>query len=159
MYEIERRFLVPTLPTELPAPKRIEQYYLANLQGLAVRIRFVDEALHSITFKKNVRSGINFEMEYPLSDEGKEGLLPVLRSIAIAGDLPHIRKMRYAIPHNELLIELDVISRDGKYVVIAEIEVPTIDHELRELPPWIGEEITGQRVWSNASIAKFGFPL
>lgn len=153
MIEIERRFLVPVLPTELPVPQRIEQFYIGNIDGLAIRVRFVDDVFHCITFKRNVRHGTNFEMGYDVK-AGQDELLAVLKS----STSPRIRKNRYHIPFGDLVIELDEISKDGAWVAIAEIELPSIDHDLGELPPWIGEEITGQQVWSNASIAKFGFP-
>lgn len=155
MLEIERRFLVPIVPDLSPfVSYPIEQFYLANMDGIAVRVRFVNEVFECLTFKKNLSYGVNFEMNYPV-DARKDDLLQILGDIS---ELPHVKKLRYEIPHGSLKFELDIISKFGEEVAIAEIEVPSLDHDLGELPPWIGEEITGQRVWSNASIAKFGFP-
>lgn len=159
MYEIERRFLVPSLPKGLSAPQQIEQFYLANLDGMAIRVRFVNGQFSFITFKRNIKKGINFEFEYEVTDEQQNSILPWLREQQKNEAIPGVTKFRHTLPFkDELSWEIDVITINGTTVNIAEIEVPTLEHDLGELPPWIGEEVTGLRVWSNASIAKFGFP-
>ena len=48
--------------------------------------------------------------------------------------------------------EVDEFEGGLAGLVLAEIELPNIDHEVI-LPEWLGMEITGLHQWSNSTLA------
>jgi CYTH domain-containing protein len=52
--------------------------------------------------------------------------------------------------------EIDVFDGDNNGLVIAEIELDRADRAI-ELPHWIGEEVTDDRRFYNADLAKYPF--
>ena len=62
-----------------------------------------------------------------------------------------ILKNRYFIKHDELVIEVDEFLKKNQGLVIAEIELKSIDQKLI-LPKWIGKEITGENKYYNLSL-------
>ena len=64
-----------------------------------------------------------------------------------------IEKHRHLVPlENDLLIEVDVFHRLG--LILAEIEIPSLDTVLPSLPEWMGEEVTGQPQYLNRYLAE-----
>ena len=54
-----------------------------------------------------------------------------------------------------LTLEVDVFEHlDG--LVLAEVEIPSLDTVLPDLPSWVGEEVTGQPAYFNRSLAERG---
>jgi len=149
--EIERKFLVAGNAWQAGArrAREIVQGYVA-LDGLAsVRVRIVDGAHATLTIKSRAAEIRRREFEYqiPLADAG---VLLELRTGAI------IEKVRYELACGALTWEIDVFSGENEGLVIAEIE---LDHEDQafERPAWLGEEITSNDRYYNASLAKHAF--
>jgi adenylate cyclase len=71
-----------------------------------------------------------------------------------------IEKRRYVIPAGERLsIELDVYAGELSGLVTAEVEFDSADRaEAFEPPAWIGSDVTGDRGYSNQSLAAHGRP-
>ena len=63
-----------------------------------------------------------------------------------------IEKVRYKVPHEGHVWEIDVYGGAHKGLVIAEVELSSI-HEEPELPNWVGREVTGESQYSNQSMA------
>jgi adenylate cyclase len=146
--EIERKFLVKSLPDNLKRARHfvIEQGYLATESaGRQVRLRKSGDA-RSLTFKVG-RGSHREEREVRVSAKQFETLWP-----GTAGR--RLRKVRYEIPWNGLLIELDIYRGRHTGLVVAEVEFPdTASCRRFEPPSWFGREVTGEKRYSNVRLA------
>ena len=149
--EIERRFLVAT-PAWRDATIRsrhLLQGYLAREDGVAVRLRLIDnDAWLTI---KGPGGLVRPEFEYPVPPADARAMLDAL----CAGR--RIAKTRHDVPHDGLLWEVDVFEGPLAGLVIAEVELPSPDHSVG-LPPWAGREITGDTRYANAVLASADAP-
>jgi adenylate cyclase len=146
--EIERKFLVKWLPDDLKRARSsvIEQGYLATESaGRQVRLRKAGRSV-SLTFK--VRRGTHREeREIKLSAKQFAALWP-----GTAGR--RLRKVRYEIPWENLLIELDIYRGRHAGLVVAEVEFPNRASARRfKAPWWFGREVTGEKRFSNVRLA------
>jgi adenylate cyclase len=146
--EIERKFLVKWLPDNLKRARHfvIEQGYLATESaGRQVRLRKSGNAT-SLTFKVG-RGSHREEREVKVSPKQFATLWP-----GTAGR--RLRKVRYEIPWNGLLIELDIYRGRHTGLVVAEVEFPdTASCRRFEPPSWFGREVTGEKRYSNVRLA------
>jgi len=146
--EIERKFLVKCLPHNLKRWRHfiIEQGYLATESaGRQVRLRKIGSAT-SLTFKVG-RGGHREEREIRLSPKQFAALWP-----GTAGR--RLRKVRYEIPWDSVMIEIDVYRGRHAGLVVAEVEFPNIASCRRFEPPWwLGREVTGEKRYSNVRLA------
>jgi len=143
--EIERKFLVNELPSELEQyPKqRIEQAYLCTDPVLRIR-RKADS--YYLTYKG---PGLlcREEHEFPLSEEAYLHLLE-------KADGNHIAKDRYCIPWGAYTIELDVFDPPFAPLIMAEVEFGSKEAAEAFLPPeWFGEEVTYCKEYHNSYLA------
>jgi adenylate cyclase len=150
--EIERKFLVRGDGWKAGADggSRLRQAYLAADGGCAVRVRIEDEKSACITIK-SARPGARrdeFEYEVPVADA--RDMLP-LRT----GEI--IEKTRYRVPAGGLTWEIDVFSGAHDGLIVAEIELPDENASFTR-PGWLGDEITHDRRYYNASLALNGLP-
>lgn len=147
--EIERKFLVAgeAWRDEVVKHSDIRQVYLAVNDRNTVRIRIKD-ATAFLTIKSAAPTLSRAEFEYPIPLADAEALL-AMRS----GRL--IEKRRHIVPHGALRWEIDVFSGELAGLVIAEIELPSEDAAFAR-PAWLGEEVTGDPRYANASLATRG---
>lgn len=141
MKEQERKFILKYLPSELE-PITIKQGYLMLLGDKQLRVRVLDNTAF-ICYKKHHSSTIRDEFEYeiPFSDG-----IELLKTCEY-----QLSKNRYktTFESNHVDIDIDIdIYDDGLQVV--EIEY---DDELTTLPDYCGDEITGNKEYSNINIA------
>ena len=62
--------------------------------------------------------------------------------------------MRYEIPWEDLLIELDIYRGRHAGLVVAEVEFPdTASFRRFKAPWWFGREVTGEKRYSNVRLA------
>jgi adenylate cyclase len=150
--EIERKFLVASEAwrDEVASHSDIRQGYLAVTGGNTVRVRIKDDAAF-LTVKSAGPAIRRQEFEYPIPLNDAEALL-ALR----CGRL--IEKRRHVVPHGALRFEVDVFSGDLAGLVIAEIELPD-ETTAFVRPAWLGEEVTDDPRYANASLATNGAPL
>ncbi len=152
--EIERKFLLDEPPTQLEglAGKRIEQGYLAYADGVEVRLRR-EEDRHLLTVKRG-HGEVREEVEFPLDPRVFEALWPVTESRRLG-------KTRYLVPLEEgLEAEVDLYEGELAGLVTAEVEFGSERQSRSFQPPaWLGEEISGDRRYSNQSLALEGAPL
>lgn len=146
--EIERKFLVKWLPDDLRRARSlvIEQGYLATESaGRQVRVRKIGRSA-SLTFK--VRRGRHREeREIKLTPKQFAALWP-----GTAGR--RLRKVRYEIPWEGLLIELDIYRGRHTGLVVAEVEFPNRASCRRfKAPWWFGREVTREKRYSNVRLA------
>jgi adenylate cyclase len=140
--EIERKFLVKgdewrTLGT----PIRIAQGYLGDSIERVVRVRTAGEDAY-ITVK-GINSGITrleYEYSIPLKDANE-----MLEQLCLR---PLIVKTRWVVSHAGSVWQVDEYHEPRSDLVLAEIELASVD-ETFELPPWIGEEVSGNAAYYN----------
>ena len=144
--EIERKFLIHTLPENLGnyPHKEIEQGYI-NREPV-VRIRRLDD--HYILTCKGQGLMVREEFELPLTKEAFEHLKPKTDGI-------FIEKTRYLIPYNEKwTIELDVFHGRLAPLVLAEVEFSSIEDANAFIPPaWFGEDVTNSPKYHNSNLS------
>ena len=146
--EIERKFLVKWLPDNLNRARHfiIEQGYLATESaGRQVRLRKTGSAT-SLTFKVG-RTSHREEREIKLSPKQFAALWPGTTG-------RRLRKVRYEIPWNNVLIEIDIYRGRHAGLVVAEVEFPNSASCRRfKAPWWFGREVTGTKRYSNVRLA------
>ena len=152
MVEIERKFLVLSndFIAEAFSKKRIVQAYVSSNPERTVRIR-IKGTKGYITIKgKGNSSGttrLEWEKEIPLKDA------ELLLSICESGT---IEKIRHEIKVGAHIIEVDVFLRENEGLIMAEIEL-TDEYEAFEKPEWLGQEVTNDERFYNASLSKKPF--
>ena len=147
--EIERKFLVKSIPTSLENYKLriIEQGYLSTIPAIRVRR---DNNDFYLTYKSGDLGLSHEESNLPLN---KESYCHLLRK----SDGYIITKKRYEIPHGKYFIELDIFENELEGLVIAEVEFPTQEEALSYLPPeWFGKDVTGNKNYTNSSLSQTG---
>jgi adenylate cyclase len=150
MIERERRFLVASLPDTLPEPSRIVQGYLVT-HPVSVRVRRIDDRL-ILTIK--IGAGLaRTEIERDL-DAGEFGAL-----WAEANEL-QIEKCRHriALPGG-FTAELDLFDGElaGNRIVEVEFQDDATAAAFRA-PDWFGREVTDDPRYTNAALARDGWP-
>jgi adenylate cyclase len=147
--EIERKFLIERLPAGLKRARRysIKQGYLAaESDDRHVRLRKKGKSA-SLTFKLVRGSSVREEREIMLTPKQFGALWP-----ATVGR--RLQKMRYEIPWNDVLIEIDVYGGKNKGLVVAEVEFRNRAACRKFKPPnWFGREVTGNKRYSNIKLA------
>ena len=146
--EIERKFLVKSLPDNFKQARHfiIDQGHLATESaGRQVRLRKAGSAV-SLTFKVG-RSSHREEREIKLSPKQFAALWP--------GTIGRrLRKVRYEIPWNNVMIEIDIYRGRHAGLVVAEVEFPNSASCRRfKAPWWFGREVTGAKRYSNVRLA------
>ncbi len=145
--EIERKFLIKTIPVDLSACKarRIQQAYLCT--SPVVRVR-QDNDDYYLTYKGK---GLMVREEYnlPLTRESYEHLLEKADGIIIT-------KTRYEIPEkNNLTIELDVFEGQYDGLLLAEVEFDSEEAANSYIPPeWFGRDVTNDGQYHNSNMSK-----
>ncbi|WP_396139181.1 CYTH domain-containing protein [Flavobacterium sp.] len=148
MNEIERKFLVTTTEflSESIRSNRIVQGYLNSNPERTVRIRIKEtQGFITIKGKGNETGTTRFEWEKEIKITEAEQLLLLCEDGVID-------KVRYEIPSGKHLYEVDVFEGDNKGLIIAEIELND-ENESFEKPNWLGEEVTGDDRYYNASLS------
>ena len=145
--EIERKFLINTLPENLAQypQKEIEQGYLCT--NPVIRIRRSNDQ-YILTYKGQGLM-IREEHEHPLTKDAFEHLKSKIDGILI-------HKTRYLIPYNDkLTIELDIFHDKLAPLVLAEVEFDSEDDANAFLPPdWFGEDVTNSSEYHNSNLSK-----
>jgi CYTH domain-containing protein len=152
--EIERKFLVDTLPDGLDDARadRIEQGYLAiGEDGVEVRVR--RRAGKSTLTVKSAPGELRVEEEIPIDDRRFASLWQLSEG-------RRIDKTRHLVPlDGGLTVELDVYHDTLDGLLTAEVEFPSLAASAAFAPPpWIGREVTGDARYANQSLALRGAP-
>jgi len=148
MIEIERKFLVHSTEFIQAASQHycLEQGYLSKDPARPVRVRINDDKSFITVKGASSASGMSryeWEKEIPL-EEGKALLQLALPKVN--------KKTRYEIKHQTFLFEVDVFEGQHQGLILAEVELEDENVELN-LPTWIGEEVTGDARYYNASLS------
>ena len=150
--EIERKFLVLSdgYRKEAVRKETITQGFLSSVPERTVRIRRVGSR-GWITVKGlgNTSGTTRFEWEKEISGEEAGRLLEICEPGIID-------KVRYYVDQGRHTFEVDEFSGENTGLVIAEIELDS-ETEVFDRPEWLGEEVTGQVQYYNASLSKKPF--
>lgn len=150
--EIEKKYLITKAPDDLEQYKKleIEQGYLSVAPVVRIR-RIGSDYVLTYKSKKGVEKVdgvcVNQEVELPLTKESFEHMRE-----KIDGNL--ITKTRYCIAYANRTIELDVFHGIYEGMVLAEVEFPSVEEaESFVKPDWFGENVSGNRCYTNAYLA------
>lgn len=150
--EIERKFLVDSdaYLDEAFEKKLILQGFLSSVPERTVRIRKIDNK-GWITVKGigNASGTTRFEWEKEISGPEANDLLDLCES-------GKIEKTRHYVKSGDHTFEVDQFHGENQGLVIAEVELSEED-EAFSRPIWLGEEVTGQPQYYNASLSKNPF--
>ena len=148
--EIERRVLLQNDSWREFITEKIfiEQGYLStSLDDWIIRIRFTGEDF-KIALKKHIKGFTNFEFEYPIPTRDGEKIMSNLSNI--------IKKERFFLKFEKKSWIVDCFKEKNYPLEIAEIELSNEEEDV-SLPPFISKEITGQKHYSNFSLANKPF--
>jgi adenylate cyclase len=145
--EIERKFLVKSADwrSAVSGSKTIKQGYMAVNDQCAVRVRIADNEAY-LTIKSSGLAIARKEYEYdiPLADAEE-----MMRQFCTRH---RIEKVRYFVDYRDCVWEVDVFEGDNQGLVVAEIELRSVDEEV-PLPPWAGLEVSGDARYMNNNLA------
>ncbi len=147
--EIERKFLV--ISDKLPALENGTLYRQGYLSLMPhIRYRMIDNRT-IITIKQSIEGeGTRHEWEFEntLTPEEQASLTP------LAVRKP-IEKIRYKIPHQGLIWEIDVYQGENLGLITADVELPSTNHSIN-FPEWIDQtaEIGGDPKYFNVNLGE-----
>ncbi len=143
--EIEKKFLLKYFPSDLlSTPKHICQGYMLREKDKVVRIRIADDQGYLTIKGKTVNSARKeFEYSLPVSDARE-----MLSEFCVD---TLIEKKRYHIDYKGFEWVIDLFSGKNKGLIVAEIELDSIDQEF-EKPKWIGLEVTHDPRYFNSNL-------
>jgi CYTH domain-containing protein len=162
--EIERKFLVARLPSDLAGRPGVEirQGYLSwePSGGVEVRVRARGEA-RLLTVKRG-SGAVRDEVEIALTGEQFDSLWPLTTG-------RRIRKTRHELPlvpgeeagsaPSGIVAELDLYEEALEGLAVVEVEFPTAAAASAFEPPaWFGREVTDDERYKNRSLATLGPP-
>lgn len=148
--EIERRFLVDTLPNDLDRYPYtpLKQGYIIAVPSATLRIR---EGQSSSRLTIKTGHGISrSEIEIRISEEQAQQLWPLAGQMILS-------KRRYFIPGNqaEHPMELDVYGGIHEGLIVLEQEFNNLETAQAWRPPaWAGQDITDDTRYTNAALAR-----
>ena len=150
MQEIERKYLTKeeSWRGEVVRSVRIAQGYLCS-RRVTARVRICDDK-GVLTFKSKSHDGglsrFEWEREVPLGVV--ERLLARCEGV--------VDKVRHIVEYEGHTFEVDEFKGDNEGLIVAEVELSSAD-EAVVLPPWIGDEVTGERCFYNSFLIKHPF--
>ena len=151
-HEIERKFLTSSQSWQSAVSRvsDIRQVYLATTECASVRIRIKDDAKAFLTVKSAEAGSSRLEYEYPIPVDDAKALF-ALR-------IGHIvEKRRHIVIVDGHHWEVDLFRGVLAGLIMAELELDEVEQQFPK-PDWLGEEVTHDRRYYNASLALHGLP-
>lgn len=144
--EIERKFLVINDDYLLMASKsvNIKQGYLSTRKESTVRIRVKNNQAY-ITIKGINTGATRCEWEYSIPYDDAIEMMALSQGVVID-------KIRYIVEYEGFIWEIDEFKGAHDGLVVAEIELKD-ENETFPIPPFIGEEVTGNVAYYNSTLA------
>jgi len=144
--EIERKFLVEGDYKSLSAShSHIVQGYICSGRGRTVRVRLRDEKGFLTIKGPSLDGGLSrYEFEKEITKDEALSLLHLCEPGIID-------KVRWLVPVGNHLYEVDEFFGDNEGLVVAEVELGSVD-EAFERAPFLGKEVTGERKYYNSSL-------
>lgn len=150
--EIERKFLLAddTWRLHVMRSETLCDGLVAAEAGRKVRVRLY-EARSTLTVKSKEEAGARAEFEYEIP---RQDALEILAKHC--SDV--ITKTRHYVTFQGFTWEIDEYGDQLAGIVIAEVELPSLDAPL-PLPPWAGEEVTGRAAYKKVNMLRQRPPL
>ena len=144
--EIERKYKVinDDYRAKASCVYNIKQGYLSTQKEATIRVRVKDDNAY-ITVKGVNNGATRNEWEYPIPYDDAIQMLKLCK-----GNI--IEKERYIVEFEGYSWEVDEFHGTHEGLVVAEIELGAED-ETFPLPPFIGDEVTGNPAYFNSSLA------
>jgi len=145
--EIERKFLVrnDTWRKKVRAQKNMQQGYLAVNAECGVRVRIDDD--HATLNIKSAGLQIHRkEYEYEIPRAHAQEMLDRLCADR------KVVKTRYIVEDAGREWEVDVFGGDNAGLIVAELELDSVDEEFTR-PGWLDREVSGDPRYLNSSLA------
>lgn len=145
--EIERKFLVTGDGWKAAAMSRssLTQAYLMAGDDRSLRIRIENGGRATLCVKIGAVGLARDEYEYPIPvGDAREMVERAIGNV--------IEKTRHLVHHHGYLWEIDVYHGLYDGLIVAEVELESVD-DVPPLPDWAGLEVTGDKRYSNASLA------
>ncbi len=148
--EIERKFLLKSLPDNLRNDTEILQGYLAHDEQMEVRVRQYGER-YILTVKEG-RGLTRRETEIAISPQQFQALWP-------ATEGRRLEKVRSLADHGSFVVEVDRYQGSLAPLLVAEVEFASVEESERfQKPEYFGREVTEDDGYKNASLALHGIP-
>lgn len=144
-FEIEHKYLVTNDSYKKIAIAKFHIYqgYLSRQPERTVRVRIKnDRAYLTVKGKNEGSKRLEFEYEIPKDDAMK--ILKLCQT-------PILEKIRYNVPYEGKLWEVDEFMGTREGLVLAEIEL-TSEEESYAKPNFIGENVTGEPQYYNSNL-------
>ena len=145
--EIERKFLVldDSYKNLATSSSHIKQGYIYSGKGKTIRVRIRDERGYLTIKGPSDKAGLcRYEWEKEVDLHDAEELMRLCEPGIID-------KTRYIIPSGKHTFEVDEFFGENQGLVMAEVELVS-EEEPFEKPPFIGEEVTGDRRYYNSHL-------
>lgn len=144
--EIERKFLVldDSWRGDAHRASTIAQGYLGG-DACSVRVR-IEDGQGTLNIKSKQLGMVRQEFEYPVPLADAEALL------ALAAG-PVLRKTRHYLRSGEHVWEIDEFEGDNAGLVVAEIELGSVDASFHR-PRWLGAEVTDDARYYNVNLMR-----
>jgi len=149
--EIERKFLVKgDFKSKAKKQIRIKQSYISLVPERTVRIRITnDKGFITIKGAANDSGVSHYEWEKEISVKEAEELFKLCETGVID-------KTRFLVDVGNHTYEVDEFYGDNQGLLVAEIELGAEEDDFIK-PDWLGEEVTGNINYYNASLMKNPF--
>ena len=150
--EIERKYLViGEAWRNLATGTHYRQGYLNSAKERTVRIRTIGEKAF-LTIKSETRGIRRQEYEYPIPYDD------AVQMLASLAEKPLIEKIRYKIPYEGQLWEIDEFLGENAGLIVAEIELAD-ENQTFNKPAWIGKEVSADPRYYNANLVQRPYRL
>ena len=139
---LEERVLVRDLSMDVIR----ELSALIETANITPRIRLMDDAAF-VTVKGP-------QVDYARAEWEFEVMVETVRDLVTSFRFPHVMKTRFNVQEfGGLTWEIDFFEGDNHGLVMAELEVPSANHEFVR-PEWLGQDVTGDERFGNGSLAR-----
>lgn len=146
--EIERKFLVvnDSWRDQVSDQRTMKQGYFASDGKASIRVRISGDNAN-LNIKSATLDVTRKEYEIPISlSDGLEMLEQLC-------ERPFIEKVRYLVPIGDHVWEVDVFSGDNQGLIVAEVELSSVDEDFSK-PDWLGEEVSHDKRYYNVCLVK-----
>ena len=137
----EERVLVRNLPMNVNR----QLSTLIEDAKITPRIRLTGDSAFVTVKGPGTHERVEYEFEVMVED---------VQDLVTSFRFPHVLKTRYEVPaEGGLVWEIDFFEADNHGLVMAELEVPSSDHEFVR-PDWLGQDVTEDGRFGNGSLAR-----
>lgn len=145
--EIERKFLVANdgWKADIGSSSIFLQAYIATGDDRSIRVRIIDGEQARLTIKIGREMLVRDEFEYDIPVADAEELMQAAIGIVL-------EKTRHRVEYRGFTFEVDEFAGFYHGLIVAEVEMQSTEDQ-PELPAWLGREVTGDKRYSNMSMA------